>query len=164
MNRIIEKKVKDLAIPLDKFAVIRHDATIYDVLMKLERKRNNNCTGQHDKLPLLVSDDNDRIIGKIGILCCLRALIPNFCVEFDDIEKIKRLDEFHSDFLESILCRQLIEQCNQYISNENALDIRVVNIMYSISESIDGDATLMSAINKIVNLNSLSILVTAKSK
>jgi len=164
MYRIFDKKVIDLIIPVEDYVKIHHNATIFEALMVIENSMNDSQRQYKPRYPLLVVDDNDRIIGKIGILCCLKAIKPSFCMDFDDIERIKRLEEFHSDFLISLLCRHLIEFCNVLNFNKADLDMRVINAMNSINESIDGDSSILNAIQQIISMNTLSILVTVKSQ
>ena len=164
MIEILDKRVIEFTIPLDEYSKIHHDSCLLDALIQLETSRQNLYNKRHCKHPLLVVDDNNRVIGKIGPICCLRAINPSFNIDFDDIEIIKSVEEFHSEFLEYIICKQIFEICIQTEKKDLAKEIKIINIMYPILDSVDGEYSIIFAINKIIGLNTLSLPVTMKSE
>lgn len=164
MQNVYDKKVMDLIVPLNDYDTISHSSTIFEAITLFEQSKMRKDDGERRIVnPLLVVDDNNRVIGKIGPLCCLKAISPGFCVDSDDIGKIKNLDEFHTEFLETLLCKKMIEQC---LSEEKLAELsktKVINVMYAISDTIDADCSIFVAIQKLVDSNALSMLVTQKS-
>lgn len=162
MQKTFDRKVIDFVLPLKDFKTIPYNATVFDAVTSMEQLNGAGSPMKRCSKSLLVVDDNDRVIGKIGPLCCLKAMKSDFCLDFDDIEKIRRLEDYHSDFLEDLLCKKILEQCTSL--KKQTMDTSVINVMYTINESIDGNASIFNAINKIINFEGLTVLVTIKSE
>ncbi len=62
------KYVKDLMFPIDEYAVVNEEATLYDAFVVLEKAQQNLPKGQQRHRAVVVADKNFNIIGKLGYL------------------------------------------------------------------------------------------------
>jgi predicted transcriptional regulator len=152
------KKVKDLMIPREEYAMVRMDATLYDAIVALEESQKNVKENLHPHRAVLVVDRYDRIVGKLGHLGFLKALEPKVqqVGDYDRLTRAGVSSEFASSIMEQLrLMRDNIRDiCVQ------ARNVRVREVMHPITEHIDEDASLVEAIHKIVMWQTLSLLVT----
>ncbi len=152
------KRVKDLMVPLDQYAVVSQDATLFDAVRALEQAHESLPAGRQPYRAVLVIDEKKRIVGKIGQLAFLTALEPRYSI-VGDLESLARAgvsDEFVSSMMEHYRFFQddLTDLCAR------AKGLSVKDVMHPVTESIDENATLAEAIHKIIVWQTLSILVT----
>lgn len=72
------KCVKDLMIPIDEYAVVHKEDSLYDAILALEKSQQRLSLGRQPHRAVLVVDDNKDVIGKIGHLSFLKALEPDY--------------------------------------------------------------------------------------
>ena len=147
-------------ISTSEYATVKHDARLIDAIMTLEKTRERTLGKKHHYRAVLVVDDKNRIIGKIGYLSFLKAMEPNY-------NKLKTEDAFirvdlHPDFIDD-----LMENFNLW--EEDFLDIcsrvntvKVTDAMKPVDENIDADASLVDAMHKLIVWNTLSLIVKEK--
>ncbi|UCF84330.1 MAG: CBS domain-containing protein, partial [Desulfobacteraceae bacterium] len=94
--------VKDLMVPLDEYATVSEEATLYDAVVALEKAQEALDRTRYLYLhrAVLVFDKNNNIVGKIGQLDVLRALEPKYR-EMGDKQSITRFG-FSQKFLQSL--------------------------------------------------------------
>jgi CBS domain-containing protein len=73
-----DKLVKDLMIPVSEYATVHQDATLVEAIETLEKARQKNSNGKEQIRAVLVVDNNQKIIGKIGHLAFVQALEPKY--------------------------------------------------------------------------------------
>ena len=155
--------VKELMVPLEAYATVSQEATLYEAVMALEKA--------HEKLDrerylylhraILVYDKNNKIVGKISQLDALRALEPKYAT-MGDSGTLSRAG-FSPDFLRSMLEQySLFEEPLKDACNK-AAKIKVKKFMYTPGEGeyIEEDATLGHAIHHLVMGHHQSLLVTS---
>ena len=69
--------VKELMIPLEEYATVDKDATIYDALLALEKAQENFNQSQYTHRAILVYE-GDRIVGKIDMTDWIQGLEPGY--------------------------------------------------------------------------------------
>lgn len=152
--------VKDLMVPLEDYATVSEDATLFEAVLMLEKAQTNFNENRYQHRAILVYDKNDRIVGKLSQLDVLNALEP----QFGDPEKLRMLDRFGMD---GAYIRNLIEQhgfLKKPLLNicQRAADMKVKNIMYTPTkgEIVSEKAALNEAILQLLAGHHQSLLVT----
>ena len=157
-----DRKVKDIMIPISEYATVKHDASLIDAIMTLEMTRKKTLGKKDHYRAVLVVDDRNRIIGKIGYLSFLKAMEPNY--NKPTMEDALIRVNLHPDFIDD-----LMENFNLW--EEDFLDIcsrantvKVTEAMKPVEENIDADASLVDAMHKLIVWNTMSLLVQDKGE
>jgi CBS-domain-containing membrane protein len=153
-----DKTVKDLMVPLDEYPVVPKEASLVEVVSALDEGQKRVPEGKQPYRAVLVVDDQNKIVGKIGQLAFLAALEPkyNLIGDRDKLQtaglspEIVSLVMDHYRFFEDSL-----DDICQRRSTLTAADA-----MHPLSESVEESATIFEAIHKIVMWQQLSLLVT----
>ncbi len=72
--------VKDLMVPLEEYATVTEDATLYEAVLSLEEAQ-ENFEDKHTRYrhrAILILDKDGNVVGKLGQLDVLRALEPKY--------------------------------------------------------------------------------------
>jgi predicted transcriptional regulator len=149
--------VKDIMIPVDRYAVVHDDATILDAVRVLKQARAVMIRDRHMPRAVVVVDKNDVVIGQIGHLDFLAALEPKHPWKHD-VDAMTRAG-VDSATLESLLESQRFWQDNLDDACRRARNIKVADIMHPVTDSIDEMASIAEAIRKIVSLRAMRMLV-----
>jgi CBS domain containing-hemolysin-like protein len=75
-----EITVKEMMVPLEEYATIHQDSSLFDAVLALE-KAQEQATQKDTKYPhraILVYDDNKRIVGKLSQFDILKSLEPKY--------------------------------------------------------------------------------------
>ncbi len=157
-----EKKVRDIMIPVSEYATVSHDAMLIDAILKLETSRKKTLGKKHHYRAVLVVDDENRVVGKIGYLSFLKAMEPNYnSLKMEDaIVKANLGSDFLDDLMEnfSLWEEDFLDICSR------AGTVKVTEAMKPVVESIDESASLVNAMHKLIILNTLSLLVRKKNE
>lgn len=151
------KRVKDLMVPIDEYAVVDKSATLYDAIVALDDAQKNLPPGRQPYRAVLVIDESKKVIGKIGQLAFLKALEPRYNV-LGDMEKLARAG-VSQEVIASMMDHYRLFQDNLSDLCERASTMRVADVMRPVTESIDADAPLTEAIHQLVVQQTLSIMV-----
>ncbi|MFH1760176.1 MAG: CBS domain-containing protein [bacterium] len=151
------KRVKDIMVPLDEYALVSQDATLLDALMALEQAQENLAGGKHPHRAVLIVDENKNIVGKIGHLGFLKALEPKYGA-LGDISILNKAG-ISSEFIESMMENFQFFHEDLSVIYKKARMVSVMDVMRPVTEIIDEKACLPEAIHKMVMLQTLSILV-----
>jgi CBS domain-containing protein len=153
-------EVKDLLVPLSEYATVAQEATLYDAILALEEAQAEFDQSHYRHRAILVFDEQDRVIGKLGLFDILMALESKYN-EIGDLAKLSGLGlsptfvksifrnySFWSEPLESI-CRNAAEQ-------------KVKDIMHILTEReyIEETAPLDEAIHQLIMGHHQSLIVT----
>jgi predicted transcriptional regulator len=152
------KRVKDLMVPLDEYAVVSRDATLLEAVRALEKAQKAIPAGRQPHRAVLVLDENGRIVGKVGQLAVLRALEPRYNV-VGDLESLARAgvsDQFVSSMMEHY--RFFQDHLTGLCSRAATRSVR--EVMVPATESVDENVLLSEAIHRVIMWQSLSVLVT----
>jgi len=155
------KKVKDLMVPLSEYPKVKTDASLLNAVKVLHEARKKSPSGRQPFQAVLVVDDNDQVIGKIGQSAILKALEPEsqVSVDLDTLNKAGVSSKDMNRAMEHyrILQQDLLDLC------ASAGSIRVQHIMHPVTEHIDEETSVCEAIHKITFWQTISILVTRNS-
>lgn len=97
-------KVKDLMVPLQEYAVIGEESSIYEAVLALEKAQREFSQSQsrYRHRAILVEDKNHKIVGKLGQLDILRSLEPKYQEMKGDLAGMSKYG-FSKTFLLSML-------------------------------------------------------------
>jgi CBS domain-containing protein len=156
--------VKDVMVPLEEYATVDEEATLYDAVMALEKVQQVFDRSIHKYLhrAVLVLDKDKKVVGKISQLDVLRALEPKYR-EIGDPGKLSRTG-FSPQFMKSMLQQfALWDRPLSQICSKGA-KIKVKEFMYTPTEGeyIDEKASLGEAIHQLVMGHHQSLLVTGE--
>lgn len=155
-------KVKELMVPLNEYATVAEEATLYEAVMALEAAQENlDKAAEKDRhRAILVFDKNQKIIGKVSQFDVLRSLEPKY-EEIGDMKAISRFG-WSPDFVKSMLSNYgLWEKPSQDICKKAAQKkVKDIMVTYSEGEYVSEDATLDEAIHLFVMGYHQSLLVT----
>jgi predicted transcriptional regulator len=154
--------VKDLVIPLDEYATVRDDASLYEAVKALERAQIEFNRERHLYLhrAILVYDKNKKIIGRVSQLDVLKALEPRYR-DMGNFNAISRAG-LSVEFIKSIMGHYDLYQRSFTEMCMTASDLKVKDIMYTpgSDEYVKENDTLGNAIHHLVMGHHQSLLVT----
>jgi len=155
-------KVKDLMVPLEEYATVPVDASLFDAVMALEKAQEELDRTRHHYLhrAVLVLDKEKKVIGKISQMDAIKGLEPKYR-DMGDPHALSKAG-FSADFLRSML--QQYSLWDQPLSDlcRKASEIRVVDFMHTPAEGeyIREESSLEEAIHLLVAGRYHSLLVT----
>ena len=154
--------VKDLMVPLEEYATVSEDATLFDAVIALEKAQEKFDRDKYLYLhrAVLVYDKNNHIVGKISQLDVLRALEP----KYDDLGDVRKISftGFSPQFLKTMLKQGSLWQNPLRDICSKAGGFKIKSFMYTPTEGeyIDESAALDEAIHLLVMGHHQSLLVT----
>ena len=159
--------VEDLMVPLDEYATVKEDDTLFDAVMALEAAQQKRNVEKHQFMhrAVLVMDDKGEVVGKIGHIDVLRALEPKY-KQFGDSRAITRAG-FSPEFIRSMMETQQICESSLIDMCAKGARIRVKEFMYTPEEGekVDAEASLCEAIHQFVMTGMhLGLLVVKEGK
>jgi len=159
-------KIKDLMVPLEEYATVSMEDTLFDAVMALEKAQEELDRSRYHYLhrAVLVFDKKDKIVGKISQLDVLKALEPKYD-EMGDPGSLSKAG-FSNSFLRDMLTQySLWDQPLAAICRKGS-KIKVKDFMYTPTEGeyVDEEATLEEGLHMLVVGRHHSLLVTRKNK
>ena len=153
----LEKKVKDLMIPISDYSITSPDRTLQEAILDMRKKYcqvdvSQECTESGHRTGLVMTDD--KLVGIIDFQSIMRALMPEIAGKLSDKlaalglsiafaeADAHDLDEARAGFKERVL--------------QNART-KVGDIMLKLRGHIDADADLMKAL-KLMHRNRVTVL------
>jgi len=155
------KKIKDIMIPIENYATVNQESSMYDALIAIRQSQEKLSPGTQPIRAVLVVDDNNNIVGKMGHAAFLRALEPKYN-KIIDFEKLTRAG-VSAAFITSMTDNLRLWQDDFVSICRQASTIKVKNVMSPVSEGIDENASITEAIHQIIVLQLLSLLVKSGS-
>ena len=152
------KTAKDLMVPLEEYPVVDASATVLDAVIRLDESRRNMEPGRQPFQAVLIADENNNIIGKLGQLAILKMLEPDRRVigDLDTLHKAGVSDQIMQTALDHLRSFQyeFSEMC------KGAAVMPVRQVMQPIKEHLDVDISIHEVIHWMVVWQTLSVLVT----
>jgi len=155
-------KVKDIMVPLEEYATVSEDATLFEAVSALHKAHEDLDRTRYLYLhrAVLVYDKHKKIVGKISQLDVLKALEPKYGLigEPRTLSRAGFSPQFLADMMEryALFDQSLRDICTK------AGNIKIKDFMYTPSEGeyIGEDAHLGAAIHQLVMGHHQSLLVT----
>lgn len=153
--------VKDLMVPISEYATVKVGTSLLEATLALETAQEAFTTNKYQHRAILVLDDDNKVVGKIGQLRILKAVETRFDLE----SETENLSKFR--FSEKYMARQMENARFQgpILTNEPlgaAAAKKVEEFMQKPTpgEFVDEESSLDIAIHKLVAGTHLSLLVT----
>ena len=152
--------VKDLMVPLEEYATVHQDATLYDAILALEKAQMAFDPKKHKHRAVLVLDPNGKVIGKVAIFDILIALEPKYGQS--EAEGVLSRSGYSSELIHSMLKDNALWSEPLEFVCDRAPELNVRNFMEAPSDGvyIDEKAAMGEAIHQIVIQKHHSLLVT----
>lgn len=152
--------VKDLMIPLDEYATVNEDATLFEAVVALEKTQEEFDRTRYRHRAVLVLDKEGKVVGKLSQLDVLRALEP----KYQEILKpgtYQSFSGFSKEFLESMIKDYKLFEDPMADICRKAGEQKVRQFMYTPSEGefVDENAVLGQAIHQFIIGHHQSLLV-----
>jgi CBS-domain-containing membrane protein len=150
--------IKDFMIPVDEYPRVKQTASIYEAMLILKTEQKKQPPAKPAFRAVLVLDDEELVVGKVGHSTFLKALEPRYKDVFD-MDKLSRV-QLSSNFIDSIK-----QHFNLWSDNIDLCHIAkttvISEIMRPVEEHVRTDETLAEAIHKFLMWQCLSVLVTS---
>ena len=153
-------KVKDLMVPLDEYATVSDEATLYEAVLALEEAQEKFEPLPYKHRAILVYNKKKQIVGKISQLDVIRALEPKYG-EMGDIKSLSRFG-LSRKFISSILEQNYLWEKPLEDICKKAGVTKVKDFMYTPGEGeyLNEDSSLEKACHQLVMGHHQSLLIT----
>ena len=147
-------KVKDLMIPLSDYATVSINDTLGQALKEL-KKAQTDPRFTHKHRAVLVYDDDNHIVGKLGIWEILKALEPKY-LQFEHPESANSFGlsrfGFSPDFLHSLVEQFGLwnESINDLVNKASSQTVKELMYTPSHDEFIKYDAFVATAVHQFI--------------
>ncbi len=153
--------VKELMVPIKKYATVSRDATLREAILALEKAQLALDPSRHKHRAVLVLDESGKVVSKITMKHILIALEPNY----GKVEGTGVLERsgYSPDLIRSMLENNALWTEPLQFFRERAAKLKVGDLIHAPSEDeyIDENATLGEAIHQMIVNPYLSLLVTS---
>ena len=158
------KIVEELMTPLSEYASVSQDATLKEAITALENAQKRFDKNQYQHRAVLVYNELNYIVGKVGQLDVLRALEPKY-ENMGASSSIARFG-FSRQFIKSMFEHyKLFESPMEHLAKK-AAHLKVKEFMHTPTEGefVNKKATLNEAIHSLVMGQHQSLLVVSEKK
>lgn len=159
---MLRRQVNSIMLSLSEYAVVDRDATLAQAIRVLEQSKAGLSKDRQPHRAVLVQDQHGKIIGKMGHLAFLRALLPENR-QWDNSDMLERagvsddMRETSAGMFE-LLSEDTWDFCQQ------ARSIRVGDVCTPATANIEYHASLLDATRAFIEHQTLSLLVNQHGK
>lgn len=155
-----DKSFKDLMVPVAEYATVSKEATLAEALKALENENMSYEGGPYRHRSLVVTDEENHVVGRVSQIDIMRALEPGYR-EVGDVNWISR-SQLSSRVLVTI--REQFQLWKRSVASmkKTLAKLKVADIMQEPSEGefVEVDDAMSVAMHRIVMGNHHSLLVT----
>lgn len=157
-------KVKDLMVPLEQYACVSEEATLYEAVVALEAAQTKAAASGYPHRAILICDKDNKVIGKMGYLDLLRTLEPKYS-ELSDLKKVSGFG-LTAEFMRSMMQKYELWKAPLDDLCRKAAHIKLGSIVAAPLEGefIDQDAALDQAVHQLIMGHHQSLLVTSQDR
>ncbi|OGP64232.1 MAG: hypothetical protein A2170_10795 [Deltaproteobacteria bacterium RBG_13_53_10] len=158
------RKVKDLMVPLEEYATVGEDATLYAAVLALEQAQKTFRQDRYKHRAILVLDKKRHVVGKISQLDVIKGLEGGY-KKMGDFKGISHTG-FSTEFIKSMVDKYDLWQKPLEDICRRSPHIKVKDIMYTPTEGeyVPQEASLDQALHQLVVGHHQSLLVTKDGK
>ncbi len=152
-------------VPISGYATVPVGASLIDAVKCLEEAQQAYTTSKYQHRAVLVLDEKDHVVGKIGQLRALKAIEPEFDVTFET-EKMKKF-KFSNEYIAQL--RDLYRSHGKIMNEKTLKEASTKKVEEFMQTPLPGefvseDSTIDTAIHQLVTGTHLSLLVTRDEK
>ncbi len=154
--------VKDLMVPISKYATVTVGTSLLDAILALEKAQEAYTSSKYQHRAILVLDSNRQVVGRVSQLRILKAIETRHDLD-SDMEKLSNF-RFSEEYIAG---RREQERLNGPVLNSEslraALEKKVEHFMQkpTLGEFVSEDSSIDIAIHKLVAGAHASLLVTS---
>ena len=164
-----EKFVRDLMVPLEEYATVPEEATLYEAVLTLERAQKEYLEVRKKSIyphrGILVLDSKNRVIGKISQVDVIKGLEPKYqeLISSNNMATMAA-SGFSADFLRSMLQPHGLFAKPLHALCQKAARVRVKDLMYTPDqgEYVKAEDSLEIAVHQFIIGRHHSLLVTGQ--
>jgi CBS domain-containing protein len=155
-------KVRDIMVPLEEYATVSEDATLYEAVTALEEAQTRFERKRYEHRAVLVYDRRHDIVGKVSQLDLIKGLEIGYR-KMGDLKGVTH-SGFSPEFIRSMMKRYELWQRPLDEICGKAAHIKVKDIMDAPTEGefVDAESSLNEAIHMLVMGRHQSLLVLEK--
>jgi len=156
------REVRDFLVPLEDYPIVDSSATLLDAVRRLDDARRNIAAGKQPYQAVLVADASGHIVGKLGQFAILKSLEPQSRVSGDK-DALARAG-VSEEIMDTALghFRSLQSGLSEMCIGASGLPVRM--IMTPFAEHIDIETPICEVVHKIIEWQTLSVMVTEKDR
>ncbi len=157
-------KVKDLMVPLEEYATVSEDASLYAAVLALEEAQKKFRQEAYKHRAILALGKGGRVVGKLSQLDVIKGLEAGY-KKMGDFKGISHTG-FSTEFIKSMVDKYDLWQKPLEDICRRAPHIKVKDVMYTPTEGeyVPEEATLDQALHQLVVGHHQSLLVTKGGK
>jgi CBS domain-containing protein len=153
----MKMKVKDLMVPIEEYATVGYNATLYEALIALKTAQEKLQDGKPPHRAVLVNDAAGNLVGNVGRLSFIKALGVGFSVPTARAQMDRAGVSLES--IATVMNHVRFLYRDRGSLQDRAKSIKARNVMHPVGESIDEEGSLQEAIDLFSACQVLSILV-----
>ncbi len=156
--------VKDVMVPLERYATIHEDRFLVDAIHALEKAQKAFEESPYVHRAVLAYDDNNKIVGKLSQWDVIKCLEPKY-ESFGDIRSTS-LSGLSPELIKSMMEKYGLWQVDLDAICGRVARKKVKDVMYrpTEEEKIEANATIGEALHNLIIGHHQSLLVTKDSK
>jgi len=156
--------VRDVMVPLEKYATIHKDSLLIDAIDALEKAQEAFEGSPYVHRAVLAYDDNKKIVGKLSQWDVIKCLEPKY-ESFGDIRS-SSLSGLSPELIRSMMEKYSLWQVDIDDVCSRVAKKKVKDVMYTPTEDekIEADATIGEALHCLILGHHQSLLVTKDSE
>lgn len=157
--------VKDLMVPISEYATVKVGSTLLDATLALETAQEAFTTSKYQHRAILVLDDNNRVVGKVGQMRILKAVETRYDLD-SEVENLGKFN-FSEEYIAERRAQYRIQ--GPILNNESLRSAAKKNVEEFMQKPTPGEfvseeCSLDIAIHKLVAGTHLSLLVTKNTE
>jgi CBS domain-containing protein len=154
-----EIRVRDLMVPLEEYATVSEDATLYEAVVALEEAQMRFDKRKDPHRAILVLNKEGKVVGKLSEHDVIRGLEPKYD-RIGDFKGSSRMG-FSPEFIRSLLKNYGLWEKPLHEICRKASEVKVKDIYYTPTkgEFVKEDDTLNTAIHQLIVGHHQSLLV-----
>lgn len=155
-----EIRVRDLMVPLEEYATVSEEATLYEAVVALEEAQRSFDQSRDRHRAILVLNKQGKVVGKLSQHDVIRGLEPSYD-RIGDFRGSSRMG-FSPEFIRSLLKNYALWEKPLREICRKAAEIKVKDIYYTPTkgEFVREEDTLNTAIHQLIVGHHQSLLVT----
>jgi CBS domain-containing protein len=155
-------KVRDIMVPLEEYATVPEDATLYEAVVALEDAQERFERKRYEHRAVLVYDQHRDIVGKVSQLDLIKGLEAGYR-DMGDLQGVAH-SGFSPEFIRSMMKKYELWQkpLDEICGKAAHIKVKDIMAMPMEGEVVDAESSLNEAIHLLVMGRHQSLLVIEK--